>query len=138
MAENGSDRPFQRVLISATQLLPVQHHSKVLSLSLRTVLVSMKCQNMSLCNYARPSLNQVNNTVPINGDILPRNHLNRFLRHQSAKKGGHSRKICGWGTGAVGKSFVSRHLPNQKNGTYISPTALSNSSGSSTSCPTMF
>ena len=70
--------------------------------------------------YTSPSVDKVNNAVPINGDVLPCYHLYCLLCHHPSQECSNVWKVCSWCTNAM---FPVSTCRRRKGKSYISPTA---------------
>jgi hypothetical protein len=70
--------------------------------------------------YTSPSIDKVNNAIPVNGDVLPCYHLYCLLRHYPSQESSNIWKVSGWCTNAMFPVSTGRR---RKDKYYISPTA---------------
>ena len=62
--------------------------------------------------YTSPSINKVNNAIPINGDVLPCYHLYCFLCHNPSQERSNVWKVSSWCANAM--CLVSQHLSSRE------------------------
>jgi hypothetical protein len=67
-----------------------------------------------------PSIDEVNNAIPISGDVLPCYHLYCLLCHYPSQKSSNVWKVSSWRANAM---FTVSTCRRRKGKSYISPTA---------------
>jgi len=70
--------------------------------------------------YTSPSIDKVNNAIPINGDVLPCYHLYCLLCHHPSQERSNVWKVSSWRANAM---FTISTRRQRKGKIYISPTA---------------
>ena len=67
--------------------------------------------------YSSPGVDKVNNAIPVNGDVLPCNHLYCFLCHHPSQERSNIRKVSSWCADAMTR--VSTYRPEKKQNSHL-------------------